>query len=378
MPAVLNTNVASLMASKNLQTAQSKMANSVERLSSGLRINGARDDAAGLGISQLLTTQINASNQGIRNLNDGISMVQTAEGAIVAASDMAQRILTLATQGANATLSAEARDAIQSEMKQLITGISGISTRANFAGKGLMTEASTTTFGTTNLFTLQLGTSSSDTLFLDASAFKNIGASSTTFTQATTAAAVTTDANAAIVPNTATGVTNTTVYVKVNGNYVAKNLERTTTTLRTGTTNTGVATFKLDGVTFDVATNFADIWTGSAGTAGMASTLSGSINTAVNTSTANYQTVITNASNYIKDLNVQRSLLGAYQNQLEFTASNITELSANLSEARSRIADTDYSQETADLTKGQILQQAATAMLAQANQMPNVILSLLK
>ena len=377
MPAVLNTNVASLMASKNLQTAQSKMADSVERLSSGLRINGARDDAAGLGISQLLTSQINSSNQGIRNLNDGISMVQTAEGAIVAASDMAQRILTLATQGANATLSADARDAIQSEMKQLITGINGISTRANFAGKGLMTEASTTTFGTTNLFTLQLGTSSSDTLFLDASAFKNIGASSTTYTQATTANAVTTTANAAIVPDTATGTTNTTVYVKVNGNYVAKNLERTTTTARTLLTNTGVATFKLDGVTWDVA-NYADIWTGSAGTAGVASTLSSSINTAVNTSTANYQTVITNASNYIKDLNTQRSLLGAYQNQLEFTASNITELSSNLSDARSRIADTDYSQETANLTKGQILQQAATAMLAQANQMPNVILSLLK
>ena len=377
MPAVLNTNVASLMASKNLQTAQSNMANSVERLSSGLRINSARDDAAGLGISQLLTSQINSSNQGIRNLNDGISMVQTAEGAIVAASDMAQRILTLATQGANATLSAEARDAIQSEMKQLITGINGISTRANFAGKGLMTEASTTAFGTT-LFSLQLGTSSSDILGLDASAFKNIGASSTTFTQATTPAATTTTANAAVVPATATGITNTTVYVKVNGNYVAKNLERNTTTLRTGTTNTGAATFKLDGVTWDASTNFGDIWTGAAGTAGVAQTLSSSIDTASNTSTANYQTVITNAANYIKDLNVQRSLLGAYQNQLEFTASNITELSANLSEARSRVADTDYSQETANLTKGQILQQAATAMLAQANQMPNVILSLLK
>lgn len=379
MPAVLNTNVASLMASKNLQTAQSRMAASVERLSSGLRINGARDDAAGLGISELLTSQINASNQGIRNLNDGISMVQTAEGAIVAASDMAQRILTLATQGANATLSSDARDAIQSEMKQLITGINGISTRANFAGKGLMTEASTTTFGTTNLFTLQLGTSSSDTLFLDASAFKNIGASSTSFTQATDSTGVTTTANAAIVPNTAIGVTNSTVYVKVNGNYVAKNLERNTTTARvsTGAVTAGAATYKLDGVTWDVA-NYADIWTGSAGTAGVASTLSNSINTASNTSTANYQTVISNANDYIKNLNTQRSLLGAYQNQLEFTVSNISELSANLSEARSRVSDTDYSQETANLTKGQILQQAATAMLAQANQMPNVILSLLK
>ena len=101
MAAVLNSNVASLWASKNLQGAQSKMADSVERLSSGLRINRARDDAAGLGIANALTSQINGANQGVRNLNDGISLVQTAEGAIAAAQEMAQRVLTLATQGAN-------------------------------------------------------------------------------------------------------------------------------------------------------------------------------------------------------------------------------------------------------------------------------------
>jgi len=106
MAAVLNTNVASLWASKNLQSAQAKMADSVERLSSGLRINRASDDAAGLGIANALTQQINGANQGIRNLNDGISMVQTAEGAIAAAQEMAQRILTLATQGANGTMGA--------------------------------------------------------------------------------------------------------------------------------------------------------------------------------------------------------------------------------------------------------------------------------
>ena len=94
----LNTNVASLYASRNLMTAQSKMADSVERLSSGLRINRAKDDAAGLGISNALASQVNSANQGIRNLNDGISIVQTAEGAISAASEEAQRLLTLATQ----------------------------------------------------------------------------------------------------------------------------------------------------------------------------------------------------------------------------------------------------------------------------------------
>jgi len=114
MAAVLGTNVASLFASKNLQTAQTKMADSVERLSSGLRINRARDDSAGLGISNALTQQINSAEMGIRNLSDGISVVQTAEGAMAQASEMAQRILALSIQGTNATLS-------QTQKQTLIT-----------------------------------------------------------------------------------------------------------------------------------------------------------------------------------------------------------------------------------------------------------------
>ena len=218
MPAVLNTNTASLYASKNLQSAQTKMADSVERLSSGLRVNRASDDAAGLGIANALTTQINSANQGIRNLNDGISMVQTAEGAIAAAVDMAGDIL-------------------------------------------------------------------------------------------------------------------------VNKNFV------TTTQANSG----------------------------------RAAALVNQVNDVSGDETqANQLLVIAAAKTYVDALTTQRSLLGAYQNQIEFTVSNVTELSANLAAAKSIVVDTDYAAETASLTKGQILQQAATAMLAQANQMPNVILSLLK
>ena len=140
MPAVLNTNVASLWASNNLLEAQSKMADSVERLSSGLRINRARDDAAGLGVSNSLTAQINGANQGIRNLNDGISMVQTAEAAITAASDMGQRILTLATQGANSTWSIDERKAIQAEMAKLLDAMDAIGRRTKFSGNALLPE----------------------------------------------------------------------------------------------------------------------------------------------------------------------------------------------------------------------------------------------
>jgi len=301
MAAVLNSNVASLWASKNLQGAQLKMADSVERLSSGLRINRAKDDAAGLGIANSLTQQINGANQGVRNLNDGISMVQTAEGAIGAAQEMAQRILTLATQGANGTLGDNDRKSIRQEMRQLMAGIESISTRTKFSGNSLLAG---------NAVTLQVSNVTTDTITLGATAFANIG--------------------------------------------------------------TGISTGTVSDNTAYAAGNFS-------GT-GAAKTLISKINLHVDSAlvVGDFTDMQTEADLYIKALSTQRGLLGAYQNQIEFTVSNTTELASNLSAARSSVQDTDYASETASLTKGQILQQAATAMLAQANQMPNVILSLLK
>ena len=282
MAAVLGTNVASLWASKNLQSAQSNMANSVERLSSGLRINRARDDAAGLGLANALTQQINSSEQGIRNLNDGISIVQTAEGSLSQASEMAQRILTLAIQATNGTLSGTQLTSITSEMSQLITGINNIQTRTKFSGTTLLNSTAINIFN---------GKETTDKVEITATALATIGS----------------------------------------------------------------------------------------GTGGAAICLGAWINTTTPlTSATYYQTIATSASAYITTLDTQRGLLGALQNQMEYSVNNITELSANLTSARSRVIDTDYASETANLTKGQILQQAATAMLAQANQMPNVILSLLK
>ena len=280
MAAVLGTNVASLFASKNLQTAQSNMANSVERLSSGLRINRARDDSAGLGVSNALTQQINAAEVGIRNLSDGVSIVQTAEGAMAQASEMAQRILALSIQGTNASLTEAQRQSLVTEMQSLLTGIDNIKTRTKFG----------------------------DTTLLGAVAIR--------------------------------------IY------------------------SSNVAT---DSVTIS-ASGLINIRTGVG-----AATLQSSVTAAVTTMTvAEAQSISTAAAAYITALDTARGILGATQNQMEYSINNITELSANLTSARSRIMDTDYATETANLTKGQILQQAATAMLAQANQMPNVILSLLK
>ena len=175
MSAVLNTNVASLWASKNLLGAQEKMANSVERLSSGLRINRARDDAAGLGVANALTSQINGANQGVRNLNDGISMVQTAEAAISAASEMGQRILTLATQGANSTLGYDERKAIHAEMTKLLDAIDAIGGRTKFSDNQLLGVSTTDTDPTDTRYSLQVSRESSDRINLSNAAFYDIG-----------------------------------------------------------------------------------------------------------------------------------------------------------------------------------------------------------
>ena len=272
MAAVLGSNIASLWASKNLQNAQNSMATSVERLSSGLRINRARDDAAGLAISSSMTSQINSANQGIKNLNDGISLVQTAEGALSTVSQMAQRILSLATQGANGTIldDSDAKLAIEAEMNTLLLGIASVQTRTTFGG-------STEVFSAAAL---------------------SIVASSTV----ADVVVISEDALAAI-----------------------------------------------DASAIEVGEGDSD-----------------------------FDAIIVDTTAFLQAINSQRAALGAVQNQLEFTVDNVLEFSANTTAARSRVIDTDYASETSLLTKGQILQQAATAMLAQANQMPNVILTLLK
>ena len=454
MPSVLNTNAASLYASKNLQSAQSKMAQSVERLSSGLRINRAKDDAAGLGIANALTSQINGANQGIRNLNDGSSMVQTAEGAIAAAQEMGQRILTLATQGANGTLGVNERTAIKSEMKQLLTAIDAIGGRTMFSGNGLLNNDARSGTGnyahansaapTSTKFTLQASNQTSDTIALAANAFLNIGGFSTTAASPITILGSAAQSNAAqrvltlvnttgLVVGMAVTGTNITAGTKIEsiagnglsvtltadiaaghsaagatikfgettingtavmalasgsnppqtlvGTNVYKVISATYTSIGTVTAVSGnnVTISATSAVTW--ATNDAIAFSGQLTQVHSATTTDLSLSQSVASTTndtADFQMVQRAAEGYVKALTTQRSLLGAYQNQIEYTVNNVTELSANLDAARSNVQDTDYASETATLTKGQILQQAATAMLAQANQMPNVILSLLK
>lgn len=415
----LNTNVASLYASRNLMNAQSKMSDSVERLSSGMRINRAKDDAAGLGISNALSSQINAANQGIRNLNDGISIVQTAEGAISEASDMAQRILTLATQAKNGTASSNDRKSIVNEMKALLSSINSMTTRTKFGDKDLLL-VSTGAAAAGSAFEISATANTGDTISLTNDAFRNIGSGTTATTESTIftitsgyiagqvltigGKVLTVGAGGATAAQVATaisgggsagnivmsgGITETVAgtadwtFASVSAgkfSVTANSAARTNVNV-TDVTATGYSTVGNPGISFDTVQ-------GGAQSNGQAANLNTAI-TALSDSLAAgtdsepttlglVTAVITRVNEYITTLNTQRSKLGAFQNQLESSVNNVSDLSVNLSAARSRVQDTDYAQETASLTKGQILQQAATAMLAQANQMPNVILSLLK
>ncbi len=288
MPSVIYTNTASLAAQRNLLGAQNSLTTSVERLSSGLRINRAKDDAAGLGVAESLQKQLNGIKQGIQNINDGISMAQTAEGALAAVSEMAQRMVTLATQGANETLSTGQRASIQQEIVALQKAINDVSIRTKFSDNLLFTGVERS---------IQVSNDKTDSVKISAGALEKIAITD----------------------------------------------EATKFTTESKALFTAIAALATGGNT-----------------------------------TTNMQAVHTTASAYLDTITTQRGVLGSFQNQLEYTVANLSDFSANLSAARSRVIDTDYAAETANLTKGQILQQAATAMLAQANQMPNVILTLLK
>jgi flagellin len=287
MSTVIATNTASLAAQGNLRGAQNALTNSVERLSSGLRINRAKDDAAGLGISEALQKQINGVKQGIQNLNDGISLAQTAEGALSSVAEIAQRMIILATQGANGTLNATQNTAIKSEIFALKDSINDIAKRTNFNGTTLFTGAA---------MKLQASNDSGDVVTISEAALAKIKISSS-------------DAE---------------------------------------TTTESKALFTaIDALTADITTT-------------------------------KMKSIQSAADSFLDSVTSQRGALGAFQNQLEYTVNNLSDFYDNLSAARSRVIDTDYAAETATLTRGQILQQAATAMLAQANQMPNVVLTLLK
>lgn len=310
MAMYINTNTSSLNAQRNLMNTNKSLDTSYTRLASGLRINSAKDDAAGLQISNRLTSQVNGLDQGNRNANDGISVAQTAEGAMDEVTSMLQRMRTLAQQSSNGSNNKDDRDALQAEYKQLTTEINRIAGDTTFGGQKLLDGNYKGSF--------QVGADAGQTIsFKMTTAFTMSGIASATKGSATIAAA---------------------------------------STDTTGGTDAWVVTAATsDTITVD--------WSA-------ISDISGSTD-------SNAQLAFANLDKMIQVVDSKRAELGAVQNRFDSTIRNQSNISENLSAARSRIRDADFATETANMTKQNILQQAASSILAQANQRPQSALSLL-
>ena len=290
MSMYINTNVSSLNAQRNMTNSTKSLDTSYTRLASGLRINSAKDDAAGLQISNRLTSQINGLDQGNRNANDGISLAQTAEGAMDEVTGMLQRMRTLAQQSANGSNSAKDREALQKEVDQLGAEINRIAGATTFAGTKLLDGSFSGTF--------QVGADANQTIGFSLSQADGFSISGI-------AAAVTAGGVASI--------------------------------FTSGSTVGGISI----------------------------------------SSQSNAQDVLGAVDAMLTVVDGKRAELGAVQNRLDSTIRNQANISENVSAARSRIRDADFATETANMTKQNILQQAASSILAQANQRPQSALSLL-
>ena len=388
----INTNVDAFTAQRNLAATAGVYSKSVQKLSSGLRINSASDDAAGLAISEKLRAQIRGLAQAQRNAQDGISMIQTGEGAMNETTSMLQRMRELAVQASNDTLSTTDRTSINQELQQLQSEINGISTRTTFNGKGLLDGSLSTSLTATSAVqggtVVVAGTNTSVTA-ADASSAK----ANTTFTFSNAGANLTltdgTNSQTIAVSVLAAGGSESLNFdklgIKLNVSSVAGDTAANiatglnTKTLTTAAANAS-ANFQIGSQasdTLSVAFSRVDL-TGSSANAGLdsLSTALGTFNGTQNV--ANAQSLITAVDGAINSINSARANLGAYQNRLEHTINNLGVAQENLTASESRIRDVDMAAEMVNFTKTGILQQAGQAILAQANQAPGAIINLLR
>ena len=400
MALVINTNVASLNTQRQLMSSGNSLDKATERLSSGNRINSAKDDAAGLAIAERFTAQVRGLNQAARNANDGISLAQTAEGALGKVGDMLQRMRELSVQAANATNSSDDRAALQAEVKQLTDEIDRVSQQTSFNGKKVLD-------GSFTAATFQVGANAGDNITIGSLA-------NTTADNLSTVAyaELTETVDTADITDFATEIDAGTLTITV-GTGDAVDLgaigEAASETARLGqvveavnrkTGETGVSAFLVDNNdgTFDV--EFMSSKLDSAGdpeviefagftaaTTGVADDGSGIVAATADLTGISSIDVTSEKGAYIAikkldaaldDVNSARATLGAVQSRFENAVSNIQIGVENLSASRGRIMDADFAKETANLSRAQILQQAGTAMVAQANQAPQGVLSLLR
>ena len=409
MSAVINTNLASLFAQNSLNNAQGNLATSVQRLSSGLRINSAKDDASGLSIAQTMAGHIKSLDQASLNAQQAVNLAQTADTSLSTVQDILLRMQQLSVEGANGSLSNTQRGAIVTELGNLNTqinsfaagttynGINILGSGANSLGSGTLPTtaqaAGTLTISTASITpTAAAGTytltSSGTTSLTLGNGFAsqtlsvsdlttsggvetfNFGSLGISFTLTSTSTA---DTSAAIVTALSSrtvvvaGPTASSLSFQIGASPTASGDSISISEYNVSTASGSYGSLNKVGSTISNTTDTNSL--------GFLSANASSTDTQWNSA---FKTLNQNVTSAINDISSARATLGATMNQLGFINTTVEAQSANEQAARSTVVDTNFSAETANLTKGQIMQQAATAMLAQANQMPNVILSLLK
>ena len=380
MSSVINTNVASLNAQRNLASSQSSLNTSLQRLSSGLRINSAKDDAAGLAIASRFTSQISGLDVASRNANDGISLAQTAEGALTEVTNNLQRIRDLAVQSSNATNSSTDRAALQTEVSSLKSEVDRVATTTSFNGNKLLDGSFTSAV-------FQVGANAGETITVGAIAnaqLSALGSVSTASTQSTAVAALGTGAAAAgslTINGTDIGALAAVGTSAERGSQVVDAINKVATTTGVNayidsTTNkivlTSASAITVGGTDDGTKTGFD----GATGVSAAATTTTG-LSTLDVSSFAGSQLAIKQIDSALQQVNSARASLGAVQNRFSSVVANIASTSENLSASKSRIQDADFAKETANMTRAQILQQAGTAILSQANSAPQSVLKLL-
>ncbi|QKV54503.1 flagellin [Comamonas antarctica] len=406
MAMTINTNVASINAQRNLGLSGSSLSTSMQRLSSGLRVNSAKDDAAGLAISERMAAQTKGLTVAARNANDGISLAQTAEGALGKVGDMLQRVRELAVQSSNATNSKSDREAMQSEVNQLVSEIDRVAKTTEFNGKKLLD-------GSFSGAMFQVGANAGDNITLgslsNASAKGLSSISYATKSQSVTAGTGVLDSLGAVADNTLTIAVNGGTAVNLGALDAASSAEermgQVVAAINAKTADTGVTAFlkqdestkaftveiMSDNVKADGSSQSLVFGAGfTAAATGV--TVAGLAVAADVTTNANQKGIegidvstqsgawkaLKQVDSAIDQVNSARGDLGALQTRFEKTVENIDIQNENISAAKGRITDADFAVETANLSKAQILQQAGTAMVAQANQLPQGVLSLLR
>ena len=373
MALVINTNVMSLNAQRNLTTSGNQLATSLQRLSSGLRINSAKDDAAGLAISDRMSAQINGLNQAVRNANDGISLSQTTEGALQEVTNNLQRIRELAVQSANATNSDSDRAALDQEVQQRIAEIERIASQTSFNGRKVLDGS----FGGA---TFQVGANVGETISLALTASVKSTAIGQLATSTGSVDLSTLFTNPGLTGPYVLGATSIQVgaatAVDVAGTYAsAQDLVNAINNQVAG------ASASIDSANHLVITSGSALTLAGAGATALGNStaaLSGSLSVRNVLTTAGANNAIVSVDSALTSVSTLRSTLGAIQNRFQSVINSLQAVSENLSASRSRILDTDFAAETASLTRAQILQQAGTAMVAQANSAPQSVLTLLQ